>query len=176
MLTLLTLLSFLTFTGDVTVTCNDVSSQFFMRVSAGYFCWIGSLNYQKKKNKKKTPRQKYWGPPRGFGEQGNKAIYIRDTREQKSKTEGNKCNFGNREHRKSRFRFWETRENAIFFTGEQGNRYPPTLSWEGLNTYWPCSFIFPNYYYSFGFNDGNEIDGSFSHNFYILSRTRPLLW
>ena len=41
-----------------------------------------------------------------FGEQGNKAIYFRGTREQKSKTEGNrgtKVMSGNREHRKSRF-------------------------------------------------------------------------
>ena len=38
----------------------------------------------------------------GFGEQGNKAIYFRGTREQKSKTEGNrgtKAIFGNKEHR-----------------------------------------------------------------------------
>ena len=40
----------------------------------------------------------------------------------------------------------------------------------------PVPLFFPNFYYSFGFNDDNEMDGSFSHNFYILSRTRPLLW
>ena len=34
------------------------------------------------------------GPPRGFGEQENKAIYFRGTREQTSKTERNKGNFG----------------------------------------------------------------------------------
>ena len=46
--------------------------------------------------------------PRGFGEQGNKAIYFRRTREQKSNTEGNrytKAILGNREHRKSSLDF-----------------------------------------------------------------------
>ena len=69
------------------------------------------------------------GPPRGLGEQGNKAIYFRGTRKQKSVTEGNKCTkaiLGNREHRKSRFWFWETRKMPFFFSREQGNMYPPT--------------------------------------------------
>ena len=60
------------------------------------------------------------GPPRGLGEQGNKANYFRGTREQKSKTEGNrgtKAILGKWEHRKSRFWFWGTRENANFFRG-----------------------------------------------------------
>ena len=46
----------------------------------------------------------YGGPPRGLGEQGNKALYFRGTRKQKSKTEGirgTKAILGNREHRKS---------------------------------------------------------------------------
>ena len=41
------------------------------------------------------------GPRRGFGKQGNKYIYFRETREQKSKTEGNRrtnAMLGNREH------------------------------------------------------------------------------
>ena len=45
-------------------------------------------------------------PPRGLGEQGNKAVYFGGTREQKSKTEGTrgtKANLGKNEHRKSRF-------------------------------------------------------------------------
>ena len=45
-------------------------------------------------------------PSQGFGGTGNKAIYFSRTREQKSKTEGNrgtKAVLGNREHRKSRF-------------------------------------------------------------------------
>ena len=66
-----------------------------------------------------------WGPPRGFGEQGNKAIYFRGTREQKSKTEGNR---ETKEHRRSRFWSWGTRENADFFRGIR-EQVPP---WEGL--------------------------------------------
>ena len=56
---------------------------------------------------------KHWGPPRGFGEQGNKTIYFRGTREQKSKTEGNRRTnviLGNKEHRKS-----------ILILGNKGN-------------------------------------------------------
>ena len=70
----------------------------------------------------------HWGPPRGFGEQGNKAIYFRGTREQKSKTIGNrgtKAILGNREHRKSRFWFWGTRENTDFFQWNKGRGIPP---------------------------------------------------
>ena len=69
-----------------------------------------------------------WGLSRGFREQGNKVICFRGTREQKSKTEGNRgtnANLGNGEHRKSRFWFWEQRKMPIF-SEEQGNRYPPT--------------------------------------------------
>ena len=74
-----------------------------------------------------------WGPPKGFGEQGNKAYYFRGTKGQKSKTEGNrgtKAILGNREHGKSRFWFWGTRENADFFQGSQGRGTPPNR--EGL--------------------------------------------
>ena len=41
------------------------------------------------------------GPPRGFGEQGNKGIYFRGTGEQRPNFEGNretKTILGNREH------------------------------------------------------------------------------
>ena len=54
-------------------------------------------------------------PPRGFGEQGNKSIYFRGTREQTSKNEekrGTKATLGNREHRISRFWFWATGEES----------------------------------------------------------------
>ena len=57
-------------------------------------------------------------PSQGFLRQGNKTIYFRGTREQKSKTVGNwgtKELLGNREHRKSRFLYWGTRENADLF-------------------------------------------------------------
>ena len=68
------------------------------------------------------------GPPRGFGEQGNNAIYFGGTREQKPKTEGNRGTkpvLGNREHR-----------NQDFDLGEQGKM--PIFSdeptpWEGLS-------------------------------------------
>ena len=72
------------------------------------------------------------GPPRGFEEQGNKVIYFRGTREQKSKTEGNrgtKAILGNREHRKSRFWFWEQGKTPIFFQENKpgtGTPPPPT--------------------------------------------------
>ena len=69
----------------------------------------------------------FWGPPRGFGKQGNKAFYFREIREQKSKTErnrGTKAILRNKEHRKWRFWFRGTREIASFFSEEQGNRYP----------------------------------------------------
>ena len=49
---------------------------------------------------------------------GNRGIRPFISGEQKSKTEGNrgiKAILGNRVHRKSRFWFWGTRENADFF-------------------------------------------------------------
>ena len=38
---------------------------------------------------------------------------------------GTQAIFRNREHRKSRFCLWGTREQGHYFEGEQGNRYPP---------------------------------------------------
>ena len=70
-----------------------------------------------------TETHGYWGPRRSFGEQGNKAIYFRGSREQKSKTEGNKRTkaiWGNTEQD---FDFGEQGKMPIF-SGEQGNRYP----------------------------------------------------
>ena len=61
-------------------------------------------------------------PSQGFW--GTKDIYVRWTKDQKCKTEGNKGNFG-----ELRVWFWGTRENA-YFPGVQGNRYPN--SWTGL--------------------------------------------
>ena len=52
------------------------------------------------------------------GEQGNKGIYFRRTREQRCKTEGNRGTnaiLGNREHRTSRFGFQEL-ENSVYFS------------------------------------------------------------
>ena len=81
----------------------------------------------KNKNGKEDSRKSHnqrGGPPRGLGEQGRKVIYFRGTREQKSKTEGNrgtKAVLGNREHRKSRFWFWKKRKNAV----EPWEQVPP---------------------------------------------------
>ena len=69
------------------------------------------------------------GPPRAFGEQGNKAIYFRRTREQKSKTEGNmeQMQFwgtGNIENQD--FDFGEEGKMSIFFQGTRtGTSTPP---------------------------------------------------
>ena len=74
-----------------------------------------------------------WGPPRGFGEQGNKAIYFRGTREQKSQTEGSrgtKAILGNREHRNQNFDFGEQGKMPIFFFQENKE----TSTWEGLHS------------------------------------------
>ena len=79
------------------------------------------------------------GPPRAFGEQGNKTIYFRRTREQKSKTEGNmeQMQFwgtGNIENQD--FDFGEQGKMSIFFSGNTyGNKYPsptPLPPREGL--------------------------------------------
>ena len=53
--------------------------------------------------------ENFRGPPKSFGEQWNKPIYFRRTREQKSKTEGN------RETRRT-----GNIENEDFDFGEQG--------------------------------------------------------
>ena len=67
-------------------------------------------------------------PPRGFGERGNKAIYFRGTRGQKSKTEGNRgtkefWGTGNTENQECDF--GEQRENADFFLGNKITGTPP---------------------------------------------------
>ena len=63
-------------------------------------------------------------PSQGFGEQGNKAIYFRGTREQKSKTKGNrgtKAILGNIENQDFDL---VTRENADFFQANKGTGTP----------------------------------------------------
>ena len=67
-------------------------------------------------------------PSQGFGEQGNQGIYFRGTGEQRSNFEenrGTKTILGNREHKKTNFRFFGNRGTSQFISGEQGNRYPP---------------------------------------------------
>ena len=67
----------------------------------------------------------------GFGGTGEKGIYFRETGLQMSNFEGNrgtKSILGNREHKKTNFRFLG---NKPIISGEQGNRYPlgdPRLS------------------------------------------------
>ena len=54
----------------------------------------------------------------------------RGTGEQMSNFEGNggtKTILGNREHKKTNFRFLGNRGTSQFILGEQGNRYPPPL-------------------------------------------------
>ena len=60
------------------------------------------------------------------GEQGNKSLKLKETGE-------TKAFWGNREHRKSIFWLWRTRENAIFFQGNKGTGTTPRFPWEGLN-------------------------------------------
>ena len=65
----------------------------------------------------------------GVGEQRNKAIYIRGTREQKSKTEGNrgtKAILGNRENKNQDFDFGEQGKMPIFIRGTREQYPPPT--------------------------------------------------
>ena len=72
-----------------------------------------------------TKANRKCGPSWGFWEQGNKAIYFRGTREQTSKTEWNRGTqelLGNREHRKSRFWFWGSKEMSVGGGGVQGNK------------------------------------------------------
>ena len=69
------------------------------------------------------------GPPRGFGEQG---IYFRGTGEQRPNFEGNrgtKTILGNREHKKTNFRFLGNK--PIYFRGTR-EQEPPPPPWEGL--------------------------------------------
>ena len=61
-----------------------------------------------------------------------KRAFISGEQEQRPNFEGNrgtKTNLGNREHKKTNFRFLGNRETGQFISGEQGNRYP---LWEGL--------------------------------------------
>ena len=55
--------------------------------------------------------------PGVLGEQGEKVIYLRE----QGKKMPQKTIFGDREHKKTNFRFGGT---CPFISGEQGNRYP----------------------------------------------------
>ena len=63
----------------------------------------------------------------GFGEQGKRALLQRN-REQMPTFEGNrgpKAILGNREHKKTNFRFLRTGEQANLFQGNKGTGNPP---------------------------------------------------
>ena len=84
------------------------------------------------------------GPAQGFCETGQKGISFRGTGDQRPNFEGNrekKKILGNREHKKTNFRFLGNRETSQFISGEQGNRYPPPPPWEGLNSIRSCNII-----------------------------------
>ena len=71
--------------------------------------------------------------PRVLGNRG-KRVFI--SGEQRSNFEGNrwtKTILGDREHKKTNFRFLGNRGTSQFISGEQGNRYsPPPPPWERL--------------------------------------------
>ena len=72
------------------------------------------------------------GPPRSFGEQGNKGIYFWGIGEQSPKFEGNrgtKTILRNREHKKTNFRsFWEQGNKPIYFRGTREHVPPGSAS------------------------------------------------
>ena len=66
--------------------------------------------------------------PGVFREQGTQGIFFRRTGEKRPNFKGNrgtKTILGNREHKKTNFRFFGNRGTSQFISGEQGNRYPP---------------------------------------------------
>ena len=68
--------------------------------------------------------------PRGFEEQAGNGIYFRGIGEQVPNFEGNigtKTILGNREHKKTNFRFLGNRGTSQFISGEQGNMNPHPL-------------------------------------------------
>ena len=66
------------------------------------------------------PSQGFWGT----GEQGHLFQGNRGTKKGQI-LRGTKTILGNREHKKTNFRFLGNRGTSQFISGEQGNRYPP---------------------------------------------------
>ena len=64
-------------------------------------------------------------PSQGFWGTGEKGIYFRGTKAKIWGEERNKKIFGNREHKKTNFRFFGNRGTSQVISGEQGNRNPP---------------------------------------------------
>ena len=69
------------------------------------------------------------GPPRGFGEQGNKGIYFRGTGEQRPNFEGKQGEqrqyWGTGNIENQIFDIWGTGEQANLFQGNKGTGTPP---------------------------------------------------
>ena len=80
---------------------------------------------------KRCPSHHRWSAviealPGVLGNRG-KMVLFQGTGEQRSNFEGNrgtKTILGNREHKKTNFRFLGNRGTSQFISGEQGNRYP----------------------------------------------------
>ena len=70
-----------------------------------------------------TPVQ-YRGPPSGFGEQGKRAFISGEQGNKGQILRGTKKIVGNREHKKTNFRFLRNRGTRQFISGKQGNMYP----------------------------------------------------
>ena len=73
-----------------------------------------------------TIELKYKDPPRGFGEQANKVIYLRGTREQNAKNEetGVQRQFLGTMNIDNQGFVLGNKGKCRFISGKQGNRYP----------------------------------------------------
>ena len=67
-----------------------------------------------------------WGPPRGYGEEGNNVIYFRDKGDHKSKNEGTgeQREFWGAGNIKIWLFILGNKGKCLNISGEQGNRYP----------------------------------------------------
>ena len=63
--------------------------------------------------------------PGVLGNRGNRAFISGEQRPNFEGNRGTKTILGNREHKKTNFRFLGNRGTSQFISGEQGNRYPP---------------------------------------------------
>ena len=63
--------------------------------------------------------------PGFWGNRGNRAFISGEQRPNFEGNRGTKAILGNREHKKTDFRFLGNRGTSQFISGEQGNRYPP---------------------------------------------------
>ena len=63
--------------------------------------------------------------PGVLGNRGNRAFILGEQDNKGQILRGTKTKLGNREHKKTNFRFLGNRGTSQFISGEQGNRYPP---------------------------------------------------